>query len=245
MAAEIAMTALLFSRANDFLYKEHTNLFKKILKVLVDFVMILVIIANNSRGTMVALFAMMAVAAIIKIFKKHNVQKAIRLFVTFFGGAVLGLIYYCTSHEISLIDLMENTNRTHWQDNLAILERSGRWMFGIGRVSGGYFAGENILYGLKTNYMEIFYIYVFITSGIIGSACMIGILGLILKRIYQVSQDDFGEMSKWGLLVFSYALFISLFEDYIFSYGYVTSMCIMICVISFLDISKNVKQTYK
>ena len=93
----------------------------------------------------------------------------------------------------------------------------------MGRTSGAFLADRNTLYGMQTDYMEIFYASVFIQTGIIGSIWIAFILYVLGKEIYKRIKNQNLYIGKWVFFVFFYSLLISLFEDYILTSLYITS----------------------
>lgn len=240
IAAEYAMSVILLSITA---YKKQGNnlnsglTLRNIFLIIVDIIMVIVIIANNSRGTTIALLVMLLIYALLKAIKKYSIQRVIKLMIVIVVAVFVGINYYSISNGMQILDLLANANRAHFMDNIAILQSSGRWLMGLGRISGSYFKGGHYLYGIQTNYMEMFYVGVFVTSGIIGSIWIMYIIFTFLKSIYKVTINENSRLGKWILLVFYYMMFLSLFEEYLFSYSYITSTFFLMIIIAYIQIN--------
>lgn len=238
IAAEYAMSVILlslgvftFSDNND--YKNNALL--KILNYLCNIIMFFIIITNNSRGTLLVFLFIMMLLLLMKCFGEKVAKKTVIMLSGLIIGTFLGILYYCSINSLDLEGFFYSINRYHFLDNYEILKVSKRWFLGIGRVSGGYFKNENILYGLKTNYMEMYYMNVFITSGILGTFIILYILFTIFYKLYKLMKQNNKNINKWYFVVFIYCLAISLFEQYLFDYSYVSSMFFIIFILSVIN----------
>ena len=199
------------------------------------------IIANNSRGTTLTLILLFLIYFWMKIIRKHSVKKVIKYLVLFFMIIVVFLFYYVTKNGLTILSLFEGTTRSHLIDNVEIVIKNNLWLTGLGQISGAYFAERHYLYGMRLNYMEMYYVGVFVKSGIIGSIWMIYIILKLIKSIYSISIKDASRFTEFIFIVFGYMLVISLFEEYLFSYTYITSILFTTIVLIFIDM-KNKKQ---
>lgn len=243
IAAEYSMTVILLSILMIWFDKDLSKnmTIKRLAFYLIDLIMVLIIIANNSRGTMISLFVIGFIYFLLKSIKNNSVRKSIQLLV--FGAivVVLSALWYASSNGLTLLELLKNTNRYHFFNNIEALNNSGRWLMGLGNISGQYFAKGNYLYGTNLNYMEMYYVGIYVKSGVIGMIFMVSIILTILQNIYKYSLVNNVYLGKWALIVFSYMLFLSLFEDYLFSYTYVTSTIFMIFIFSIIQNNYNHK----
>lgn len=239
IAAEYAMSTILLSLI---VWRYHTNVdshvfIRKVALILVDIIMVIIIIANNSRGTAIALCVICFVLALLSLYKKYAARKTVKSITKIAIIAVVGLGIYLGITGASIEQLLEVTNRTHFFDNIEALSNSGRWLMGLGTISGEYFREGHLLYGVELNYMEMYYIGVFVMSGIIGSIWMLCIIALIVYSILKISKRNETFLAKWILLVFAYMMFLSLFEGYLFSSTYVTSTFLLLFILSFISIN--------
>lgn len=236
IAAEYAMSVILLSLIE---WKYNTSIDKyvvlrKAFLILIDIIMLLIIIANNSRGTLLALIFISLILIVLEIRKRMPIKRKLRLLITLIIILVLSISIYLSLNNISIEQLLSVMNRTHFLDNIEVLKNSGRWFMGLGIISGDYFHAGHILYGAKLNYMEMYYVGVFVMSGIIGCIWMLSIILLIFNAILKnAKNNDF--LTKWIILVFIYMLFISLFEGYIFSSSYITSTLFLLFILSFIS----------
>jgi hypothetical protein len=224
VAAEHALSVIILSLfvLHEFYPKEKKSL-KRILILIDDVIMFVLILANNSRGTLVISVVIAAVYLFIKIVRKNGVKRIIQLTTLGVVAVVSGICFYLHETGQNLGTLLYFTNRMHFLTNYEILKRSGRWLMGLGRTSGAFLADRNTLYGMQTDYMEIFYASVFIQTGIIGSIWIAFILYVLGKEIYKRIKNQNLYIGKWVFFVFFYSLLISLLEDYILTSLYITS----------------------
>lgn len=234
VAAEHAFSVILLSfyvlhekrRGNKFTLRKFLIIFD-------DVLMFILIIANNSRGTLVITLLMLMVYGFIRYTRKNGIKKLIRLAVLTSIVVVLSVIYYLRSTGTDFISLFYFTNRMHFIANLKILEKSGRWFLGLGRTTGAFLANQNILYGLRTDYMEIFYVGVFIQTGVIGFIWILYTLLILGKGIVKKYTLEKTYLGKWIFTVFVYSLLLSLFEDYVLSSLYITSVMFLCFMVSY------------
>lgn len=250
IAAEYAISAIILSLVyidNNYnnlgilSYKKKQLLSKRSVILFADIIMVIIIIANNSRGTTLTLILLFLIYFWMKIIRKHSVKKVIKYLVLFFMIIVVFLFYYVTKNGLTILSLFEGTTRSHLIDNVEIVIKNNLWLTGLGQISGAYFAERHYLYGMRLNYMEMYYVGVFVKSGIIGSIWMIYIILKLIKSIYSISIKDASRFTEFIFIVFGYMLVISLFEEYLFSYTYITSILFTTIVLIFIDM-KNKKQ---
>ena len=239
IAAEYAMSVILMSIyifAEDKREKKGSSI-KHILMWLNNLIMVVIIIANNSRGTALALMMVVVVFLLIKSAKRYAIRKIVHTAVTLVGVFVVVLVLGIVQGRIDINKLLEHTNRSHFLNNIEVLRSSGRWLMGIGNISGEYFAEHHVLYGVQLDFMEMAYVGFFVTRGIIGCLWICSIIRLLIKSIVKYLELQDEVLGKWILLVFAYMMFLSLFEGYLFSYTYITSSVFLCFIISFINSS--------
>ena len=245
IAAEYAMSVILMSLyilAEDKKREKRSGI-KHLLMWLNNLIMVIIIIANNSRGTALALMMMIVVFLLIKSARRYGVRKLIHTAVACVCVVVLLLVLGIIQGRIDVNKLLENTNRSHFLNNIEVLRSSGRWLMGIGNISGEYFSKHHVLYGIQLDYMEMAYVGFFVTSGIVGCLWLVYIVYLLIKSIVKYIEIEDEVLGKWILLIFAYMMFLSLFEGYIFSYTYITSSVFLCFVIAFIN-SSYMKSKY-
>lgn len=239
IAAEYSMSVILMS-----LYifmedkrKDKKSSIKHLLMWLNNLTMVIIIIANNSRGTALALIIMIVVFFVLKSTRRYEVRKLIYIVVAFVGVVLLFLVLGFIQGMIDVNKFLENTNRSHFLNNIEVLKSSGRWLMGIGNISGEYFSDHHMLYGVQLDFMEMAYIGFFVTSGIIGCLWLAYIIFLLIKSIIQYIEIQNEVLGKWVLIILAYMMFLSLFEGYLFSYTYITSSIFLCFTIAFINSS--------
>nr|MCR5348593.1 hypothetical protein [Bacilli bacterium] len=226
LAAEMALSVIILSKI------ARPKKQGKVWTVLLNLVMLFIILANNSRGTFIAFVLVEVGWFILSRLSARGYQTFKRLLFILIALAIVGVVAYALIKHVTILELLSGTNRQGITENLTVLEASGRWWMGLGRLTGEFFADENIFYGQKTGYLEVFYFETFVTSGIIGSIYIVAILLFLGVRMIATQFSMGLRFGKWMLLVVLYSLFISLFEVYIFSYIYVTAMAFLIIGLS-------------
>ncbi len=232
IAAEHALSVIMLSFLVIHEYYSKDTI-RKVIIIVDDVLMFLLILANNSRGTLVVSVLMLGVYLFIKAEKRNGVRKVVRITMVIALGVIIGMHYYLQATGQDLATFLYFTNRMHFIANYEILARSGRWLMGLGRTSGAFLANQNYLYGLRTNYMEIFYASVFIQTGIIGSMWILWVLVTIGKEIYYRNKKKNQYIDKWFFCIYFYTLVISLFEDYALSSLYITSTFFLAFMIAY------------
>lgn len=240
VAAEHAFSVILLSL---YVYHEKCSAKgltkRKLLIIFDDILMLVLIIANNSRGTLVTSFLMAVVYGFVKYTRRNGIKKLIKLVTVSVVLVVALVIYYIRSTGTDFVSLFYFTNRMHFMANLRILEKSGRWLMGLGRTTGAFLANQNTLYGLKTDYMEMFYVGVFIQTGIIGATWIMVTLYTLGKGIVRRYSIEKTYMGKWIFTIFFYSLVLSVFEDYVLSSLYITSVFFLCFIVSYCTIGDS------
>lgn len=234
IAAEYSLSVILLSL---YVLKKNLSHKKKVLIWLNDLVMLIIILASNSRGTTIAFIFITIVCFCISRIKKGHIKSIIKIGAALILTVAAILIYQIAVGKLDITELLTISNRGHFLDNLKILEASGRWLFGIGNISGGFYSGHHQLEGLTTNYMEVSYVSFFVGSGVVGCAWLLCVLFLLLNGILNGIKTSNEALGRWLLLVLIYMLFLSLFETYIFSFMYITSNIFLLLIISYSNIT--------
>lgn len=235
IAAEYSMSTILLSiymigHVNE---KKPNRKLKIFIYLLIDLLMLIIILSNNSRGTLIAFFVVLFLWLFAKINKQASLKVLFRRLILI--GVIVGIagFAFLSYKNLTLLNLFEKMNRTHFLDNIEAMRAGNKWIMGLGNISGAYFSEGNMLYGVKLNYMEMYYVEVFVTSGIIGCIWMISLILVILVCILQQKRS---KLSEWLLIAFGYMLFLSLFEGYLFSYSYITSTFFLTIITSYISI---------
>lgn len=235
VVAEAAMTVILLSLLR--IKKELTA--KKIVLYAINCAMMLIIIAANSRGTFVAACLMMVIYLIIYLNKKKSVKKLVRTWFPIALVFIFIIIALYVSKGGSFEQFLLTINRNHLLADLQIVQLADRSLLGLGNLSGGFFSKNSVIYGMTTDYLELFYAGVYVRSGLVGLLIIISLIVYILKSIIAASKISQDKLSKWIIIIYVYMLFISLFEQYLFSNGYASSQLFLIGILSFISISEK------
>lgn len=238
LAAELAMSVILLSLMSNSLRHSTGLTWKKLLVILGDLIMFVIIIANNSRGTLIAALLMLSVYGLFLANRRYGIQKTIKVLFGIAALAVIGLLIYLKRNGLTMEEFLATTNRYHFLDNINILNASGRKWIGLGNLSGGFFKNENYLFGYRTNYMEMFYVGVYVRTGILGSIFMLWILVRIFYQIVKAGENNKTFLGRWFFLVYIYMLFLSFFEQYLFSNSYTSAILFLTLIFSHIQKSE-------
>ena len=235
IAAEYGLSVILMSLV---IFKSinKKRIISKILLLNVDFLMILIILASNSRGTTLALFFLMLIYPIVVLIRKNKILSVAKI-LTFFLLIVISVIVIATLfYQLDLRELLSGTNRTHFFSNIDCLRASERWLMGLGNISGSYFSNRNVLYGVPLDYMEVSYVGFFVMNGIIGCLWIGYIIYILIYSSIKCIELNNEYIDRFVLILLLYMLLISCFEGYIFSYTYITSTIFLLFILSNINI---------
>lgn len=229
--AEYAMSAILLSI---YILKTNNSHHKRMI-YFIDIFMVFIILANNSRGTLVVLIGSSIVYLYLKVLKPKKIKKVVKLGIIIVIGIVSYITFNSIQGNIDIIKLLDGTNRSHFIKNLMAMASSGRWLMGLGNISGAFFSEGNVIFGIQLDYMEVAYIGYFVCGGIVGASLILYVLFSLLFSIIKYMKLVDVNRGKWYLLIYVYMMFLSLFEGYIFSPTYVTATVFLILIICFID----------
>ena len=237
IAAEYSMSTILLSiyMIGHISEKKPNRRLKIFIYLLIDLLMLIIILSNNSRGTLIALFVVLFLWLFTKINKRTTLKVLFRRLLVVVGIAAVAGIVLLSYKNLTIINVLEKMNRTHFLDNIEAMRRGNKWLMGLGKISGAYFSERNVLYGVKLNYMEMYYVDVFVTSGIIGCIWSIVIIFIIIQSILIQKRS---KLSEWLLIALGYMLFLSFFEGYLFSFSYITSTFFLVILVSYISIKR-------
>ena len=237
IAAEYSMTSILLSIymiAN--VSKNKPNRKLKIFGFLfLDLIMLFIILANNSRGTLLAFLAVVFLVIFCRINKRATLSQLFKrlTFLVIIGVSLI--LIYMSIKGLTFNDILLKMNRVHFLSNIEALKAGNKWLMGLGNISGVYFRDGNMLYGVKLDYMETFYVAVFVTSGIIGCIWIFIVLYTIIHSVLLQKRTT---LTTWILIVLGYMLFLSIFEGFLFSASYITATFFLALVLSYICISR-------
>ena len=245
IAAEYSMSTILLSiyMINHVSKEKPNRKFKIFIYLLVDVLMALIILANNSRGTLLALLVVLFLLVFMHLNKNVTLKTTFKRLLLLIVVAAIGGMVVLSFKNLTLLNIIEKMNRTHFFDNIEAMRNGDKWLMGLGKISGAYFSERNVLYGVKLNYMEMYYVDVFVTSGIIGCIWSIAIIVVIISSLLQQKRS---KLTEWLMVALVYMLFLSFFEGYLFSYSYITSTFFLTIIITYISIARPTfkKATY-
>lgn len=177
-----------------------------------DTVIFIVLISTASRTAITSIVLFLIVFCFMKIKSKFNIDSSLDVFAKYimiFFGAIFSIKIYISSQGIDFTEFIAQTNRiANYTINIPILFMNHKELFGM-----GYFNAIAEQYG-GTPYLDNWYLYMFLTTGIIG--LILSIL-LIIKVYLSISKNN--EKSLIEIFTISYfvsQLYYSLFETQFF-----------------------------
>ena len=120
----------------------------------------------------------------------------------------------------------QNSNRVlNIEVNYPVFKEIGDIWTGMGYVESSGFQKDVSIFGSTTSSLDMYYIYVFFTTGIVGSAMILCSLILILYKILKRKTDSI-KMAYLG--VFVSMLFFAFWQVNLFTWRYISSFIVTV-----------------
>lgn len=203
-----------------------THSLMEVAAVAVFFWMISLLSTTTSRGEILGTTSVFISLVLLKIKReqKHRIRNNIILMIILIGCIIY--LSYATINDVS-------SGRTqNWAVNWEIFREIGRYTFGMGLVNPwGYLTG--VFPGYKTWPCDVYWYYLFFSTGILGSIFMGGILISLFLKIFKGSTTNYtyDAVIKSGLISI---IINDFFHAVIFSVNYISSTVYFIFFIEFL-----------
>lgn len=154
------------------------------------------------------------------------------LWIAFFVVFSIEFIYYF--RNIDLLYIINDTNRlSNYTINIPILFMYNKQLFGI----GAYWPVLYMTYG-GTQFLDSWYLYMFITCGFVGLALSIIFIIILAYYIFKNSKNTL--LSTFTKSLFITQLYYSIFESFFFRYDLLGSFILLIFVITTVTYNKRV-----
>lgn len=227
----IALSCLLRS-AN-----QHLNLFW----TFSDAIKILMLLSTSSRGNIIGLLILgagylyISLDQIFTSVKQGDLHNIKRFFII--CSIVIFSIYIYYSRAINFSQAFVDSNRSYnFTINLPKLISSGRIWTGIGFIASSVFGSDKLQGGFT--FIDNYYLYVFVSTGIIGSVIMIIVFVISIIQLMNYKYKD-TKFYQVFILVQIMQLFIALFESQIFTHTFPSSLVYSIILFSFIGLNNE------
>ncbi len=196
---------------------------KRILLVLAGLVVFYIMLNTSSRTPMICLIAFAGGVAAIKVLEYVHLSpasvKAIKKHSAI-GAAILPVLIYTTGFWDYF--WVRSNRGLNVSVNLPWVPIIGNIWTGMGFVENGAFitdASNNWIsaFGVATSSLDMNYLYIYCTTGILGSAVMAAILLVLGISLYKNRRQEYG---FYYLLLYVIVLFYALMETILFTYRF-------------------------
>ena len=154
------------------------------LYLLTDFILFTVLICTASRNSIITLVVFLLFIVYYCITNNSFIS---RKNVIFIKGAVIITIIFVLGFGLSdnIIALFIDSNRmSNFTINIPLLEKTNRLFIGLGLVDPGSFGAKNTTLGY-TYYIDNYYLYIFMETGILGLIMMGSILCYLGVKLHK------------------------------------------------------------
>lgn len=217
---------------------------KNIFWFFTDIVKVIMLISTSSRGNIIGLFILLCGYVYVNIeyiLKKVNKKQLRYLKRGFIFICIIGIITYLKiTKTIDFTELLVMSNRSYnFSINIPILFSSDRLLYGIGFVASSAF-GTNAMHGSFT-FVDNFYLYVLLSTGIIG-CIMMGIIIFVCLNGLIMYKNKLSQFYKCLLVIQFMQLFIAFFESEIFTHVFPSSCVYSIILFSVIGDNDNLRR---
>lgn len=227
----ILMSVYLFAEV----YRLPNQKSKRIMIILCDSIIFYMILATASRTSVYILLISFFYFIYYKVIRRIMKRKMLVAIICI----IVCLFIFLSTNSFSLRNFLYHTNRLdNFIKNIPILIDSGRFLIGLGYIGSGDFLG---LRDYNTYYVDNFYLYILMSTGMIGFICFSCIIIIIFCRLRKSYYRNIFE-KKYILTIFILNLIAAFFET---SFLYPSfASCYVYCV-SYFTILYHSEMTFK
>lgn len=200
--------------------------------LIMDGFALLILISTSCRSAIIALFIFIAGTVLFKFDKKFHLSFKLKCCIVAFALVIFVLL----NKQFGLLNFVwSNSNRqSNVDQNIVLIEKIGNIWTGMGFVENGAFqASWSISKGMvsafgagTTTSLDMNYVYILCTTGILGSCIMGMILLWLLCELIRKRK-----MKYVDLCLYISVLFYAIWETVIFTYRFWTMLIIMAVII--------------
>lgn len=156
--------------------------------MIADIIIWVMLISTTSRGGIIAgivMYLCYLYMTIDKYIANRSVFKVIKPLIIMIIGILLLIVIYFSLIKTGDLDISYRLK--NFTVNLPTLIQNNRLLFGWGFVDKGVFANGRIISG--TGYVDNYYLYVLVTTGIVGCLFILGYVYMLIKSIKKVRNN--------------------------------------------------------
>lgn len=192
---------------------------------------IFVLISTSSRTSITSLILFLIIFYMRKMMTQPNIDKAyinnivkvvcVTIGIEIFITVLINFIYKVKDKGLG--DFIDQTNRlSNFEINIPILYNNNKELVGV-----GLFKALSEVYG-GTNYLDNWYLYMFVTTGYIGLT--ISIILLCIVSFYILHKSSYTLLEEVTIAFFISQLYYNLFESFLYNDNYLNSFVLWIFI---------------
>ena len=229
------VVSLAFYYATWCIEKRQNNLttLKKIIILLISFWTLAILFSTSSRSSILSVLVFVIVWFYQSIVKRTFSRKTAYLIGALF--IILLIVAIIVLGE----DIWADANRDgNYEINLPIFEQMGAFWTGMGYIeNAGFLSGA---YGYETFPVDVYYLYIYLSTGVIGSVIIaIPLIYMLIKLIRK--KTWFAQII--GLSIYIAMLFDAFWQVNLFTYRYIPTLFLAVLIIT--AISKKEEITFE
>ena len=195
---------------------------------------IIMLLCSASRSSLTGLIAFIAIVAFEK-FYNNNISNRKKIAITFIEIIIFGvLIIFAFNLDFNEI-LIQSQRSLLFEKALPEFWSSGRVYEGLGYVSNTAYGTHLTPY--TTYWLDNGYIYILISTGIIGFALILYAIYILLKNFY-FSGNVFMKTKIFPILVVY--MYTALFEANLFNSGSITNYVYLVIFLTYIYNKENI-----
>jgi hypothetical protein len=212
---------------------------KKVLFYIINAVTVIMLFSTASRSSITGVLIFLLIYSFINLdginekinFKlDKNIFSCIKVLIMFF----IIILIIITFNYADIENILYNSNRLGgFIYNIPILISENKIWTGLGFVDSALF-GQNVLIYSSMTYIDNYYLYVLITTGIIGIAIVIITIIMIITKLY-FTKIHCKKEKNIVLSIFLTLLYCGFFETCVIYPTFLSSFVILIICLSFIE----------
>ena len=137
--------------------------------------------------------------------------------------------------------IWDNSNRSlNISVNYPVFREIGNLWTGMGFVESSGFIKDNSVFGITTSSLDMYYVYIFFTTGIIGCVIIGSALIILTVCIYKSPKNEFRNAIS---ALYISILFFAFWQCNLFTYRYVSSFFVQVLLLSAISCKCTIRST--
>ncbi len=200
---------------------------------IIDFFIVCMMFSSAARSSILATILMVGIYIALSFLNKEKLAMyKNQILVVGIGGAIILVFLGISTGTFSYI--WNNSNRAlNVEANYPAFQKVGNLWTGMGYVDNSSFAHYDETFGIYTSSLDMYYLYIFFTTGVIGSV----LIGLAIFYMFYKTFRYYKRM-KQGIFVLALViswLFYAYWQCSLFNYRFLSSMVYMVIILYFID----------